>query len=224
MPSLLIHDTMQDIPPGIPNNENLEYFASGGDDKSWLSFDKIKQYTNAFIVQDGKVLLGYKKRGFGQGKYNGFGGKVDAGESSLQAAIRELQVPRFTSHILNKLHLTFRLQQEEAGIIAPLEHAGSLLFISQGSEWAFQIEIYRAETFEGTITESDEMRPEWFSINALPGKEEELLPIPFSKMWDTDEIWLPLLFEKKGFVGRADFTQDGEIFKPYKWWYGSLTS
>ncbi|KAF9566557.1 hypothetical protein CPC08DRAFT_814777 [Agrocybe pediades] len=194
---------MQDIPPGIPNNENLEYFASGGDDRSWLSFDKIKQYTNAFIVQDGKVLLGYKKRGFGQGKYNGFGGKVDAGETSLQAAIRELQ--------------------EEAGIIAPLEHGGSLLFISQGSEWAFQIEIYRAETFEGTITESDEMRPEWFSINALPGKEE-LLPIPFSKMWDTDEIWLPLLFQKRGFVGRADFTQDGDIFKPYKWWYGSLTS
>jgi 8-oxo-dGTP pyrophosphatase MutT (NUDIX family) len=30
-----------------------------------------------------------KKRGFGNGKYNGFGGKVENGETIQQAAIRE---------------------------------------------------------------------------------------------------------------------------------------
>lgn len=59
---------MDIIPPGLESNDNLKYFASGGDENPWLSFDRIKHYTNAFIVQNGKVLLGYKKRGFGRGK------------------------------------------------------------------------------------------------------------------------------------------------------------
>ena len=37
-----------------------------------------------------RVLLGYKKAGFGLGKYTGFGGKVEAGETPGEAAAREL--------------------------------------------------------------------------------------------------------------------------------------
>jgi 8-oxo-dGTP pyrophosphatase MutT (NUDIX family) len=37
------------------------------------------------------VLLGYKKRGFGVGKFNGFGGKVDPGETLVASAQRELE-------------------------------------------------------------------------------------------------------------------------------------
>ncbi len=36
------------------------------------------------------MLLGEKKRGFGEGYFNGFGGKVEAGETVQQAAIREV--------------------------------------------------------------------------------------------------------------------------------------
>jgi 8-oxo-dGTP pyrophosphatase MutT (NUDIX family) len=36
------------------------------------------------------ILLGLKKRGFGAGKWNGFGGKVEPGESIVQGARREL--------------------------------------------------------------------------------------------------------------------------------------
>jgi len=35
------------------------------------------------------LLLGLKMRGFGVGKWNGFGGKVERGESIRQAAVRE---------------------------------------------------------------------------------------------------------------------------------------
>ncbi len=34
------------------------------------------------------VLLGLKKRGFGVGKWNGFGGKVEPGESIIDGAVR----------------------------------------------------------------------------------------------------------------------------------------
>ncbi|KAF8156826.1 NUDIX hydrolase domain-like protein [Crassisporium funariophilum] len=209
----MIYTDPDPVPPGISKEKPLEHYASGGNENPWLSYTKTKYYTNAFIVQNGRLLLGMKKRGFGKGKYNGFGGKVDPGETSLQAAKRELE--------------------EEAGITAPLEHAGSLLFMTEGAEWAFQIEIYRAESYEGAVTETDEMKPEWFSLPPPPAPNEpaeafrqdededsDAAPIPFEKMWDQDYIWLPLLISERKFVARADFTKDGEVFKPYRWWFG----
>jgi hypothetical protein len=43
--------------------------------------------------------------------------------------------------------------QEEAGIKAPLQHAGRLLFLNEGADAAFQIEIYRANEYSGDIIE-----------------------------------------------------------------------
>ena len=43
------------------------------------------------VRSDGKVLLGRKKRGFGVRKWNGFGGKIEGGETFLQCAVRELR-------------------------------------------------------------------------------------------------------------------------------------
>jgi 8-oxo-dGTP diphosphatase / 2-hydroxy-dATP diphosphatase len=52
-----------------------------------------KEYTLVFcrkVLENGDkaVLLGMKKRGFGAGKYNGFGGKIEENESNLDGAIR----------------------------------------------------------------------------------------------------------------------------------------
>ena len=47
-----------------------------------------KLLTLAFIKDSSKILLGYKKRGFGIGRWNGFGGKVQPGESIENAAKR----------------------------------------------------------------------------------------------------------------------------------------
>jgi len=52
---------------------------------------KKKVMTLVYIRNEDKVLLGMKKRGFGEGKWNGFGGKVEPNESILQGAIREVQ-------------------------------------------------------------------------------------------------------------------------------------
>ena len=71
------------------------------------------------------------------------------------------------------------------------------------------------------------MKPEWFSLSS-PNPQNgsaasdniNLSSIPFSQMWETDHIWLPLLISKRNFIGRADFTKSGAELKPYKWWYG----
>jgi len=190
--------------PGLEGlDDNTTEVSSGGEAFEWMSFNQRKLYTNAFIVQDGKILLGYKKRGFGAHKYNGFGGKVDPGETPAQAAARELR--------------------EEAGIKAPLEHAGTFLFLVNGAEWAFQIEIYRADTYTGEPTETDEMRPQWFRLEDSQD-HPNLLPIPYDKLWESDHLWLPLLLQKKHFVARTDFTKQADTYTLQKWWFGTTAA
>ncbi|RDX54802.1 hypothetical protein OH76DRAFT_1341166 [Lentinus brumalis] len=206
------------LPPGVELQHNISLVetANGGASEQWVDYKKVKFYTNAFvIINDAKVLLGYKKRGFGQGLWNGFGGKVDPGETSIQAAQRELE--------------------EEAGINAPLEHCGVLFFVVDGADAAFNIDVYRANEYTGTITETDEMRPAWFSIQKemLPPVNshttadcsstsdkhaEGLPPIPLGQMWADDEFWMPLMFSGRPFVGRADFDADSKMLK---WWFAA---
>ncbi|KAI0674534.1 NUDIX hydrolase domain-like protein [Trametes maxima] len=211
------------IPPGLQYDGPLVETASGGTAPNWVEYQKVKEYTNAFvIINDTKVLLGYKKRGFGVGLWNGFGGKVDPGETSAQAAVRELE--------------------EESGITAPLELCGTLFFVVEGVDTAFNINIFRAYEYSGTITETDEMRPEWFGIQesllprsnpspaagsevAADGERSDALPpIPLDKMWADDQFWMPLMFSRRHFVGRADFAPNGTESNNtamLKYWFGA---
>ncbi|KAH7882357.1 NUDIX hydrolase domain-like protein [Phlebopus sp. FC_14] len=209
-----------EIPPGLEGN--LSVFAEGGRETPWRSFEGRLFCTNAFIISDDKLLLGFKKRGFGAGLYNGFGGKVEPGETVLAAACRELE--------------------EESGINADLEHAGTLLFVNEGTELAFHIEIYSARSYTGTPVETDEMRPAWFSlspeslsgtqtihrdISALPSSStDSSLPlIPYDKMWPDDIYWLPQLVDGQKFAGRADFRMesDGNLAMQ-RFWFGFVGS
>jgi NADH pyrophosphatase NudC (nudix superfamily) len=52
---------------------------------------RTKLLTLVLIYNRTHVLLGMKKRGFGVGRWNGFGGKVQEGESLENAARRLLQ-------------------------------------------------------------------------------------------------------------------------------------
>ncbi|MCP5842996.1 NUDIX domain-containing protein, partial [Klebsiella pneumoniae] len=47
--------------------------------------------TLLFLRRDDELLLAMKKRGFGAGKWNGVGGKIEAGETIEDALVRECQ-------------------------------------------------------------------------------------------------------------------------------------
>lgn len=58
---------------------------------------KTKLYTLALIRSNSNILLGMKKRGFGVGRWNGFGGKVHSNETVLEAAKRYHYIAHFLS-------------------------------------------------------------------------------------------------------------------------------
>ncbi|KAM5228827.1 oxidized purine nucleoside triphosphate hydrolase [Ctenodactylus gundi] len=133
-------------------------------------------YTLVLVLQPQRVLLGMKKRGFGAGRWNGFGGKVQDGETIEDGARRELQ--------------------EESGLTADVLHkVGHVVFEFTGAPERMDVHIFRADSVQGTPTESDEMRPQWFQLDQ----------IPFSDMWPDDSYWFPLLLQKKKFRGYFKF-------------------
>jgi len=132
--------------------------------------------SNCLIYQPPRMLLGMKKRGFGEGRWNGFGGKVEEGETLEQSAIREVQ--------------------EECGItVKRMELVGVLDFEYLGKDKEVEVNIFKIAEFSGEPKESEEMKPEWFAINNLP----------FGQMWPDDEYWMPLFLEGQKFRGKFIF-------------------
>ncbi len=142
-----------------------------------------KTLTLLIIHKDEKVLLGMKKRGFGVGRWNGFGGKVDKGESIEEAAKRELF--------------------EESGLaVDVIEKMGGLDFSWQNKpDMVLQVHIFKVSDFSGFPTETEEMKPEWFLVK----------DIPYQKMWADDKYWFPLLLEGKKFTGKFVFNEANAV-------------
>jgi 8-oxo-dGTP diphosphatase/2-hydroxy-dATP diphosphatase len=132
----------------------------------------MKILTLCLVVANSQVLLGFKKRGFGVNRWNGFGGKVNEGETIETAAARELH--------------------EECGIVANgLKQKGLLHFRFENDPVELEVHVFEVTDFEGEPSESEEMRPQWFYFNE----------VPYDKMWADDKLWLPLFLEGKKFEG-----------------------
>ena len=129
------------------------------------------------------ILLGEKKRGFGKGKWNGFGGKVERGEVTVDAAVRELK--------------------EECGLLAKIEdlrYVADIMFkFPKKPEWNMRVHAFIVSKFGGTVEESDEMKPMWWA------REN----IPYSLMWPDDRFWMPVVLPLNTFVlGTFTFNDD----------------
>lgn len=136
--------------------------------------------TTLCLVHDtDRVLLAMKKRGFGAGKWNGFGGKVQAGESIEEATVRETE-------------------EESLIRVRNLRKCGVLHFSFEGEALTIECHVFRTDVWDGTPTETEEMRPAWF----------DRTDIPFSEMWSDDVYWFPLFFARTPFAGTFHFAAD----------------
>ena len=112
-----------------------------------------------------EVLLGRKNTGLGLGRWVGPGGKVEAGESLREAAIRELH--------------------EEVGLVAGPD---DLLPIARlhypfptRPHLSQRSHAFVLDAFEGVVQESVELSPQWWRVE----------DIPFELMWADAKLWLP---------------------------------
>lgn len=142
--------------------------------------------TLLFLRRDDQILLAMKKRGFGAGKWNGVGGKLEEGESLEDATIRETQ--------------------EEIGVAALKFHlVAEHDFIQDAEEdpWHMYVYAYLCDEWQGEPEESEEMRPQWYQTDA----------IPYENMWEDDKYWLPQVLQGQKVQGTFIFDSDDKLLK-----------
>jgi 8-oxo-dGTP diphosphatase len=137
----------------------------------WPNWKPIEYANLCFVIRDGQILLIRKKRGLGAGKINGPGGRLEAGETAEQAAIRETQ--------------------EEIGVTPTgLTYVGELFFQFLDG-YKLHVAVFAASGCEGELIETDEATPIW----------TDLAEIPYAEMWQDDPHWLPLVVKLAKFRG-----------------------
>jgi len=144
----------------------------------WPSWEPDDRATLLFVIRDEQVLLIRKKTGFGAGKINGPGGRLEPGETPEQCAVREVQEELRVTPVGVRRCGLHRFQ-----------------FVDGYALW---VAVYAADDCEGEPTETDEAEPLW-----VPTSE-----IPYDRMWEDDRHWVPLMLAGRRFDGRYVFDGD----------------
>ena len=116
--------------------------------------------TVTIIIDNGRVLLQKKTKGrFGEGKWNGPGGKLKPGEAPEECAKREVM--------------------EETGLtVSDVQLHGALKhYFGDVDEPTWVVYQFAATDYQGDPKESEEGELRWFPVDQ----------IPYTEMWQDDE-------------------------------------
>jgi len=125
----------------------------------------------AFSSPYSRVLLGMKKRGFGAGKWNGFGGKIELGETLRAAAVREFGE-------LACVDLDPSWLSKRAVLVWQFEHDPVVV-----ETHVYVAELPSAASAASAVAaacapkETEEMRPQWFDVvRRNVGRQRTVVP------------------------------------------------
>lgn len=150
-------------------------------DVDWASWVPHDVATLLFVREGDQVLLIRKRRGLGAGKINGPGGRLEPGETPLQAAIRETE--------------------EEVEVVPGDIAAHGELRFEFVDGYRLHAHLFVAHSHTGTPTVTDEAIPQWFPVGDLP----------FEQMWADDRLWLPAVLGGAVVDGRFVFDDDAML-------------
>ena len=142
----------------------------------------MTQATICEIIKDGKILLQYKAAGrFGEGKWNGPGGKIKPGETPEMGVTREIR--------------------EETGltILNPRLNGVIDFYFGEKPDPDWVAYIFLVTNFTGDLAPNDEGELRWFDINK----------VPYDDMWQDDAHWLPALIEGRKVKGSFWYSATG---------------
>jgi len=144
-----------------------------------------KVMTVSLIYEHSRILLAMKKRGFGEGRWNGYGGKPEEGETIEETAIREMR--------------------EESGIkISKLEKIGIMsCHFEDNPGRVFEVHYFRVLEYSGEAEETEEMRPKWFDV----------VEIPYDQMWPGDKFWMHEFLGGNKFRGDTYFKDKDTLIR-----------
>ena len=140
--------------------------------------------TRASADGEPQVLLGYKKTGLGTGTIVALGGHVEDRETAAQAAAREVK--------------------EESGIAVAadsLREAAQITFLfPTHPAWDMTVDVFIVGSWSGEAAETNEIRPQWFPIAALP----------LDRMWDDGKYWVPRVLAGERLRATFSYAPDRE--------------
>ena len=138
--------------------------------------------TLCYVKHNGKTLMVHRNKKLNdihEGKWNGLGGKFEAGETPEECVMREVE--------------------EEAGLLIqnPLLH-GLLMFPNfKGNDW--YVFVFTAHKFDGELLESSpEGKLAWID-------DDQLTKL---NLWESDHIFLPWIAAEKFFSAKFEYAGD----------------
>lgn len=153
--------------------------------------EKLRDATLLFLVKKTQgeitdICLAKKRRGFGVDRWNGAGGKIEKHDKTIEDGAK-------------------REAKEEIGVvIIEMKKIAELEFYFPGNpNWDQKVHAYFCERWEGAPTESEEMKPMWYSVSE----------IPYNKMWPDDKFWLPKVLKGDRIKGSFKFGENDVILE-----------
>ena len=137
--------------------------------------------TLCYVKHNGKTLMvlrNKKPNDAHEGKWNGLGGKFEAGETPEMCVRREVQ--------------------EEAGLVIQNPRLQGLLTFPnfRGVDW--YVFVFTATEFSGQLIDSPEGKLEWIPDEQLAGLNR----------WESDHIFIPWIEEGKFFSAKFEYEGD----------------
>ena len=137
--------------------------------------------TLCYVKQNGQTLMVHRNKkpnDIHEGKWNGLGGKFEAGETPEECVMREV------------------LEESGLSIQSP-KLCGLLMFPKfKGNDW--YVFVFTATEFSGELIDSPEDKLEWIS-------DEKILRL---NLWPSDQVFMSWIREGKFFSAKFEYEGD----------------